>query len=245
MRFLCLLIGLFASFLLVSEGLAREGALTYSRTHIIIMRASADADSPPPLPWRDAQASADSPGIIFDVEIRDASILYHNDGWYNLSGPSEKSGVMLMFSAPTIAPLMASAQYAPLDILMVDSEGTINQILPNLMLSQLTEEIMPERPVKAFLFLQGGICKAMGIQPGDRVLYKKFRQPPTVLSIPAKAAATPALPVLPFQAAPTAALPAENEATEHKAAEDRMKDPMKDRMMERRRPTGPLMVPVP
>lgn len=169
-----------------------ESPLTYSRTNILILRASGNTEPEPEkketLPWRkgeDAQETADTlSGLVFDVEVRDASVMYNQSGWYNLSSMSDQSGVMLMFDHPGIAPVSASAQYVPLDVLMVDEEGIISQIVPNLMMSQMTADILPTAPVKAFLILKGGTCSAMRIQPGDRVLYKQFKQPPTVLSVP-------------------------------------------------------------
>jgi uncharacterized membrane protein (UPF0127 family) len=227
-----------------------EGTFTYTRTNMVIMRESMQSDALPPLPWQEETASPDSPGVIFDIEIRDGQSLYSQKGWYNLSGPSEKSGVMLMFDHPGIVPIINSAQYAPLDILMVDSQGIIAQIVPNLMMAALEQEILPSSPIKAFLFLKGGACELMNIQPGDRVLYKGFKQPPTVLSAPSRpqqpvasqpvTSMKPLAPTPPESPAsqPQTAVPDTKPATPVATGEAVTVQP------ERRRPSGALMIPV-
>lgn len=152
--------------------------LLYTRTHANIIR-----QSPPPaeaLPWQE-QKPSDSK-LMLDIEVRDGASLYNQKDWFNISGLSEKSGVLLVFGAPMLAPVVKSAQYAPLDILMLDKEGTIKQILPSLNLSEVTEEIYPAEPITAFLFLRGGTCKQQSIQPGDIVEYKIFKRPPVILN---------------------------------------------------------------
>jgi hypothetical protein len=177
-----------------------DDAITYSRTNIVIMHSGDEQRAPAPLPWQTNVSPENSSGVVFDVEIRDAMVLYNQRGWYNLSGPNEKSGVMLLFSDPGIAPLSASSQYAPLDVLMIDKEGNIVQIIPNLMMSELEQDILPQQPVRAFLFLKGGMCQQMQIKPGDYVLYKLFRRSPTVLMAPPPAeGAQPSQPQAPMK----------------------------------------------
>jgi uncharacterized membrane protein (UPF0127 family) len=155
--------------------------LSYSRGQIAIERASA-----PLLPWQAPGQKA--PPLTFEVEVRDAMTLYNQQGWFNLSGPSPDSGVLLAFGAPTQAPILPSAQYAPLDILLIDKEGKILQIIPNLLLTELEQEIYPAAPVLAFLFLKGGTSERFSIRPGDSVEHKLFRKPPVILSAPPPAA---------------------------------------------------------
>ncbi len=245
-------------------------SFAYSRTNIVIMRAGMASNAPVPMPWQTDKDIAGSAGVIFDVEIRDAMTLYNQSGWYNLSGPSEKSGVMLVFKDEGIAPITTSAQYAPLDILIIDHEGKVHKIIPNLLLSQLEQDIIPESPVKAFLFLKGGTCQAMGINPGDYVLYKIFKRPPAVLSAPPIAQAPqptaqqapPAAPLLkpaqaaaaPMDAAGTPAshfpvsdapvpeaLPSASDAGDGPAQLSAPQDPLKQR---RRVNSAPMMIPV-
>jgi uncharacterized membrane protein (UPF0127 family) len=189
----------------IAPGMADENTpLLYNRTTLNIVRHAV----PAPMPWQPA-ADAPKPEISFDVEVRDAMTLYNQKGWYNLSSPEERSGVLMAFSAPGIAPVVASAQYAPLDILLIDAEGKITQIIPNIMLSQLQKEIMPTKPVLAFLFLKGGICQSLSINPGDDVEYALFKKPPVVLSAPPVVAPVPA----PVASAPAAPVPTPAPAT--------------------------------
>ena len=184
---LCLLLGI----ALFSWNTLPDDAvpLFFSRATLTIKR------SHPPeaalLPWQKPEEVLPPPDLTLDVEIRDAALLYNQSGWYNLSSPSDTQGVFMVFSAPTMAPISASAQYAPLDVLMIDKEGAIKQIAPKLMLTELTEDIYPKEPVLAFLFMRGGACAKHSIQPGDHVEYKIFKKPPAVLSIPTTPATAP------------------------------------------------------
>jgi uncharacterized membrane protein (UPF0127 family) len=169
--------------------------LTYTRSTILINRANTAAIA---LPWQSANEASALARLPINVEIRDAATLYSQSGWYNLSGP-EQDGVLLVFSSPTLAPIIHSSQYAPLDVLMIDDKGIITGILPRLMMSEITEEIYPQKPILAFLFLKGGSCEALAISPGDEIDYKIFKKPPTMLTAP---------PVSPPAIAPKAPAPA-------------------------------------
>lgn len=153
----------------------------YARTNIVINRKSL----PPlqPLPWQDKPTPQD-PTLAFDIEIRDGMSLYNQNGWFNLSSYSEQNGVMLAFSEPTIQPIVRSAQYAPVDILFIDKNGKITQIIPNILLSELDQEIYPSSEILAFLFLKGGSCKNLSINAGDEVQYSLFKKPPLILNAP-------------------------------------------------------------
>jgi uncharacterized membrane protein (UPF0127 family) len=162
--------------------------LYYSRSTLTIHTKSEPPKSA--LPWEN-----NASGIGFNVEVRDAMAMYNQKGWFNLSSQSDKNGVMMVFSAEGLAPVIRMTQYAPFDILLIDHEGNIKQIIPNIKLSDLSDDITPASPVLAFLFLKGGTCQKLGIAPGDIVDYRIFKRPPVVLSAPG---ATPA----PQQAAP-------------------------------------------
>lgn len=157
--------------------------LFYNKTTIAIIRQSPPTPAEPAMPWQTTPTPED-PRLEINVEVRDAMILYNQQGWYNLSSPEDNTGVLLMFAAPGIAPVVPSSQYAPLDILMINAEGRIDQIVPNIMLSELDQEILPQSPILGFLFLKGGACERKSIQPGDTVEYKLFHKPPKVLTAP-------------------------------------------------------------
>jgi uncharacterized membrane protein (UPF0127 family) len=169
--------------LLPAPALADAAApIQYARGSVVIERASPPA--PTPLPWQKADELRPTQQLPLEVEIRDAAMLYRKDGWFNLRAPSDNAGVLLLFASPTLAAIPPYTQQAPLDILMVDKEGIIRQIAPSLVLSDLSEEIYPQEPVLAFLFLRGGLCERSGIRPGDRVLHTAFKKPPAILSAP-------------------------------------------------------------
>lgn len=151
----------------------------YSRDSLTLMRNRVPL-VPPSLPW--LASTPDNPAVTLDVEIRDATTIYNQEGWYNFSAPSEKGGVLLAFSEPGTAPIVRATEYAPLDILLIDSEGRITQILPSLKLSELNEAIVPEHPVLAFLFLKGGQAQRLSINPGDVVEYRLFKKSPVIIT---------------------------------------------------------------
>ena len=146
----------------------------YSRSEIAIARNKL----PPKLPWQ----GAIQPTVPFDIEIRDATNLFNSNahggqtGWFNLSGLSEHNGVMMVFKEPVLLPITRSTEYAPVDVLFVDSEGKISQILPTITLATLDHDIVPEKPTLAFLFLQGGISEKLSITPGDRIESEIFKK---------------------------------------------------------------------
>lgn len=161
--------------------------LLYTRADLRIVRAA-----PPPdvfLPWEDK--SRGDKGLAINAEMRDGATMYQQKGWFNLSSPSEDGGVLLVFAAPTVTPIAPSAQYAPLDILMINKEGRVTEIVPNVLLSTLEEDIYPSGPILAMLFLRGGLCEKANIRPGDYVEHPLFRKPPTVLTAPPPVAPVP------------------------------------------------------
>jgi|GEM_PF-4808331 len=163
-----------------SVSLAEESLqFFYNRSAMNLIRNKAPL-MPPALPWLPSQP--DNPAVQFDVEIRDATTMYNQKGWFNLSSPSENSGVLMAFGAPGISPIIRSTEFAPLDILLIDSEGKITQIIPNLKLSELTQEIMPDQPVLAFLFIKGGLAQKLSVNPGDTLEYKLFKKSPIVIT---------------------------------------------------------------
>lgn len=193
---------LFIVFIFLQAGIsvAEESTpLLYTRTNVTIMRQHVTATSPASLPWQDGAATPGN-ALVLDVEVRDATTLYNQKGWFNFSSPSERGGVLLAFSAPLIAPIAPASQYAPLDILLVDKEGKITQIFPSIVLAELEEDMYANDPILAFLFLSGGMCERYSISPGDIIEYSLFKKPPTVLTAPP----TPAQP--PAPAAPPSAV---------------------------------------
>lgn len=166
-------LALFALAPLAAQADSKEG-FTYQRGEITIMREKL----PPQLPW----LPTPDPAVKFDVEIRDAGSNYSGQtGWFNMSGPVENGGAMMVFPAPGLFPLTRSMDFAPLDVAMIGADGRIGQIVHNVKLSDLDHEIAPEKPVRVFLFLQGGATEKLFINPDDRVESAPFGQASPVI----------------------------------------------------------------
>ena len=170
--------------------------IDYVRTNIVLLRKSMPKPTPHPIPLQDGSQDksimppeedspeVENPALVFDVEIRDGMSLYNQSGWFNLSSYSDKSGVMMAFSKPDIKPIIRSTQYSPVDILFIDKQGNVTQIAPNILLSELEDDINPSAPILAYLFLKGGICEQLNINVGDEVQYSLFKKPPLILNSP-------------------------------------------------------------
>ena len=153
----------------------------YSRNDIAILRNKL----PQPLPWQ--TETPPDPAVTFDVEVRDASAFYtpmgerRRSGWYNLNSLGDKNGVMIAFAAPLVVPVTRSQEFAPVDILFIDAHGIIRHIVPNVVLSELDRDIVPENPVMALLFLQGGAAARNMVSQNDSVDYKLFHKSPVII----------------------------------------------------------------
>ncbi|MEQ1705741.1 MAG: DUF192 domain-containing protein [Rickettsiales bacterium] len=172
-----------------------NASIDFVRTNIVILRKSMPKpkmDPVPPMPLQDdsiirpvpENIEPEDPALAFDVEIRDGMSLYNQSGWFNLSSYSEKSGVMMVFARPDTKPIIRSTQYAPVDILFIDKQGTITQIAPSINLSEIEEDIYPSAPILAYLFVKGGTCANMHINVGDEVQYSLFKKSPLILDSP-------------------------------------------------------------
>lgn len=132
--------------------------------------------------------------LTLPVEIRDAMAFYQQDGWFNLAPIKQGQGLLLLFETPIVAPIAYAAQYAPMDIAMVDKNGTITAIAPSLVLAKLESTLYPNEPVKAFLMFVGGTCEQLFIQPGDEVIYEAFKPPVPMLDMNNPVATKPLAP---------------------------------------------------
>lgn len=172
---------LFLLFFSANSYASEAMVFAYSKTSIVISRKHTDKANTPILPWQNSLTDSNA-NIAINVEIRNAKTLYGQSGWFNLNSLSAGNGVLLTFNTPTLAPLVRSAHYAPLDVLFIDARGKIIQIAPDIVLNQLETDIYPNEPVMAFLLLGGGSSKSLSILPGDEVEYKIFKKPPAVLT---------------------------------------------------------------
>ncbi len=168
---------------LAEDSHSSEQPVVYAFTRLEVFRktpvaaAASKADEKP-------QAALPTDPLYIEIQVRDAINFYRQDGWINLSRMPENRGTLLVFHDLVQDPIVRATNYAPMDVLMIDAEGTITEIAPSLVLADLEDDIYPQKPIRAFLLLAGGSCKTLGISPGDEIKYSLFKKPPPVLSAP-------------------------------------------------------------
>jgi uncharacterized protein len=81
-----------------------------------------------------------------------------------------KAGMLFLFDTPTVATMWMKNTYIPLDMLFLDSVGSIAAIAENARPMSL-QSIRPPEPVEAVLELNAGTVARLGIKLGDRVLH--------------------------------------------------------------------------
>ncbi len=167
-RFLC------AFLLLAATVYAQVTPLIFERENITIQ-------SPlPRVPKEGETAPPSHPPLVYDVEIRPEDAL-RLESIHMLNNLTDASGVMIAFTAPSVVALPALQAPTAVDALFVMQDGTIAQILPNVILADITQEIVAREPIKAFLFLKAGTVAAQKIRPLDVVSGKKFTAAPPLL----------------------------------------------------------------
>ncbi len=119
---------------------------------------------------------------IFNVEIRPEQAFIQNAGMFTQPVLDGKHGIMAVLDQPGLVPVIGDNIYTAFDILFVNAYGKIVQIAPEVNLSELYGEITPKEPVRAFIYLQAGICKKLDIRPGDIVAHETFRKSPTIIN---------------------------------------------------------------
>lgn len=119
---------------------------------------------------------------FFNVEIRPEKSFIQNTGMFTQPVLDEKHGMMVVVDDPGIVPVIGDNIYTAFDILFVNTHGRISQIAPAVNLSELSGEITPKEPVRAFIYLQAGLCKKFDIRPGDMVGHDIFHKNPVILN---------------------------------------------------------------
>lgn len=152
---------------------ALSAQMVFERSKIIIQPAPAapsesDKDNTTPLPPREP--------VSLDVELRNEEAL-RLEYIHELNTLSPETGVMIALSVPGVAPLPAMSVFTPVDAVFIDEEGTILQIVPNVILGEMTRSIAARRPIKALLFLKAGQAAARAIRPHDIVAGSSFIAP--------------------------------------------------------------------
>ena len=72
-------------------------------------------------------------------------------------------------------PLMPLQVFTPVDVIVLDTQGLVSQLIPNVVLAGLSQEIVASRPTKAFLYMKAGTIEVYALEPNDRVEHPYFR----------------------------------------------------------------------
>jgi hypothetical protein len=151
---------------------AQVAPLIFERETITIQSPASTAAG------KDGEAPINAhPALSYDVEIRPEDAL-RLEYIHTLNNLTDRNGVMIAFSAPSVVALPVLQAPTAVDALFIMNDGTIAQILPNVILAEMTQEIVAREPIKAFLFLKAGTAAVQKIRPLDVVSGKKFTAAP-------------------------------------------------------------------
>lgn len=111
--------------------------------------------------------------LNFNVEL---AVTSHQQayGLMNRTEMPEDSGMLFVFNSAALRSFWMKDTLIPLDMLFLHPDGEIHHIHSNAKPHDLNG-ITSELPAKAVLELRGGIAGRMGIEEGDRVLHRLFR----------------------------------------------------------------------
>ena len=118
--------------------------------------------------------------LRFSVEIRSEEAM-KLEYIHTMNTLTETTGVMIVFTLPTMVSLPNFSVTTPVDVLFVDDQGFILQMLPGVVPANITQDIMAKSPVRAFIYLKAGTIKATKLRPRDRVESPVFTPPPPVI----------------------------------------------------------------
>ncbi len=110
---------------------------------------------------------------VFDVEIArtPAEQAY---GLMNRKSMGMNYGMLFLFPTEDERSFWMRNTLIPLDMLFIREDGTIHSIHESAIPHDLTP-VLSKGPVLAVLEINGGRASALGIKPGDRVIYRTFK----------------------------------------------------------------------
>ncbi|MCH2546040.1 MAG: DUF192 domain-containing protein [Alphaproteobacteria bacterium] len=123
------------------------------------------------------------PEIKLQVQVRGEQIPVSR-GLFHTYLLDNKHGLLTYFSDAYKRPVIAENISKPLDILFIREDGVVAQIVPEVVLAYLAEDIKVEFPLKALLYIQGGLAQQWGVQPGFRIEHGMFKPKPMVYTTP-------------------------------------------------------------
>ena len=117
--------------------------------------------------------TANGKNHVFDVEIArtPAEQAY---GLMNRKSMGMNYGMLFLFQTEGERSFWMRNTLIPLDMIFIREDGTIHSIHESAIPHDLTP-VLSQGPALAVLEINGGRAAALGIKPGDRVIYRAFK----------------------------------------------------------------------
>lgn len=124
-------------------------------------------------PTREGEVVMVRPTIPYSMEVRSSEAL-RLDYIHTLNTLTETTGVVITLAQPASMPLPYLKVPTPVDALFVTADGRITQVLPGVVLGNVSQVATPREPIRAFVFLKNGQAAARGIRPGATIAGSMF-----------------------------------------------------------------------
>lgn len=108
----------------------------------------------------------------FDVELA-LNGRQHAQGLMYRRNLGERAGMLFVYAREEPVSMWMQNTYIPLDMLFIARDGYVVRVVERAV-PQSLETISSGQPVLGVLEIKGGTAERLGIQPGDRVLYRAF-----------------------------------------------------------------------
>ncbi len=116
----------------------------------------------------------------FSVEIRPLATTRLD--WFQALGSLKPGkGILLTLPPTTSPPIDWSKLVKPTDLIYIRANGVIDTILPDVTGVEITDDPVPQEPIRALLYLKSGTVDAYDLKPGNRVISPLFSPSPRVL----------------------------------------------------------------
>ncbi len=141
----------------------------------LLVIALAAMDNPPSFD-RDRLAIESSAGRFeFQVELATTPD-QRSYGLMFRESLADDHGMLFDFGHPQPVAMWMRNTYIPLDMLFIRADGLIGRIVQDA--PPLSDTVLDSgEPVRAVLELRGGLTAELGIEAGDRIVYRLFEQP--------------------------------------------------------------------
>lgn len=164
-------IGLYTA---AAQAAPMHSPVIFSRTGLMI-HAGAVAAENPDIPARPKQAR-----ITMTAEMRPSSA-FEDPGTYLTRPLGPTDAYLVPLPDRPLRTLRPSNVLSPVDVLVIDRQGVIRQIFPNLVLNALELPITLPENSAAVLYLASGSAQLLNIKPHYIVEHPLFAPPPQVI----------------------------------------------------------------